>query len=108
MAQDNKEFQGLYFHGMLEGLEPTPSGEIDGNKYGASLKLNFSTIENITKKLGEMEVTTPAKRNFKVTIDSTNEELPMLIDKWMKEVNKILAIKLMPIKDGTYKISSEK
>ena len=102
---NEKEFQGLFFHGMLEGLEPTPSGSIDGNSYGASLKLNFSTIENITKKIGDTSVTTQAKRNFKVSIDSTNEELPMLIEKWQKEINKYLHIKLMPIKDGTYKLS---
>ena len=105
MANETKEYQGLYFHGVLEGLEPTPSGEIDGNKYGASLKLNFSTIENITKKIGSTETTTQAKRNFKVSIDSTNEELPMLIEKWKKDMNKTLSIKLMPVKDGVYKMS---
>ena len=105
MAQEIKEFQGLYFHGVLEGLEPTPSGEIDGNKYGASLKLNFSTIENITKNIGSTPVTTQAKRNFKVSLDSTNEELPILINEWSKNLNKYLEIKLMPIKDGTYKMS---
>jgi len=107
MANDSKEYQGLFFHGVLEGFEPTPSGEIDGNKYGASLKLNFSTIENITKKVGSIEITTPAKRNFKVSIDSSNEELPMLVEKWKKELNKTLAIKLQPMKDGSYKVSEE-
>ena len=104
MAND-KEFQGLFFHGVLEGLEPTPSGEIDGNKYGASLKLNFSTIENIVKKIGDTEVSTLAKRNFKVSVDSTNEELPLLIKEWEQKLNKSHDIKLMPIKDGTYKLS---
>jgi len=106
MAQETKEYQGLFFHGVLEGLEPTPSGEIDGNKYGASLKLNFSTIENITKQIGSTSITTPAKRNFKVSIDSTNEELPLLIEKWSKDINKTLHIKLMPVKDGVYKMSN--
>jgi len=109
MSAENKNnsqhFQGLYYHGVLEGLEPTPAGEIDGNKYGASLKLNFSTIENITKKIGDTEITTPAKRNFRVSIDSTNEELPILIKEWQQKLNKYLDIKLMPIKDGTYKLS---
>jgi len=104
MAND-KDLQGLYFHGVLEGLEPTPSGEIDGNRYGASLKLNFSTIENIVKKIGDTEISTQAKRNFKVSIDSTNEELPLLIKEWEQKLNKYQVIKLMPIKDGTYKMS---
>lgn len=102
---NEKEYQGLFFHGVLEGLEPTPSGEIDGNKYGASLKLNFSTIENISKNIGSSSVTTQAKRNFKVSIDSTNEELPLLISEWDKKVNQTMHIKLMPIKDGVYKLS---
>jgi hypothetical protein len=103
--QDKKEIIGLYFHGVLEGLEPTPSGEIDGNKYGASLKLNFSTIENIEKKVGETTIKTVAKRNFKVSIDSTNEELPKLVEQWSAKLNQFQSVKLMPIKDGTYKMS---
>jgi len=101
----NQQFSGLYFHGVLEGVEATPSGEIDGNKYGASVKLNFSTLENVTKKIGEEEITTSAKRNFKLSVDSTNDKLPSLAMEWNKKINQYVDIKLMPIKDGTYKLS---
>jgi len=99
------EFSGLFFHGVLEGVEVTPSGEIDGNKYGASVKLNFSTLENITKKVGDEEITTMAKRNFKLSIEATNEKLPAMAKEWNKKINEYVNVKLMPIKDGTYKIS---
>jgi len=99
------EFSGLFFHGLLEGVEATPSGEVDGNKYGASIKLNFSTLENVTKKIGDEEFTTMAKRNFKLSIDATNEKLPSLAREWNQKINQHIDVKLMPVKDGTYKIS---
>jgi len=99
------DFSGLFFHGVLEGVEATPSGEVDGNKYGASVKLNFSTLENVTKKIGDEEFTTMAKRNFKLSIESTNEKLPSMAKEWNEKINQYIDVKLMPIKDGTYKIS---
>ena len=107
MSDKNDKFQGLYFHGVLEGFEPTFSGEIDGNKYGASLKLNFSTIENVIKEKNGVKLVTPAKRNFKVSIPTTDEELPKLAEQWKQKLNKYMDIKLMPIKDGTYTMSNE-
>jgi len=106
------EFQGIYAHGVLEGVDYTVAGsgtDDNGNKikWDSSISLNFSTLEKITKDVGGVELTTMAKRPFIIKIPCQTEMLTMEVDKWNKERGKYLNIRLQPSKNATFKISDD-
>ncbi|MFA6139022.1 MAG: hypothetical protein WC667_13190 [Sulfurimonas sp.] len=102
-----KEFQGVFSHGVLEGVEAQLSGSYEGTKYPAKCILNFSTLEKIVKDIKGTKLETMAKRNFKVSIPTTDDELADLCKVWDLKRNQFLELRMMPPKDGTFLLSNE-
>ena len=104
MAQ---EFQGVYAHGKLEGVDFTVAGSYEGNNYGSSISLNMSTLETITKDVKGVSVSTLAKRPFVIKLDCITENLPVEVEKWNKEKDKMLHLRLQPSKNASFKVSEQ-
>lgn len=105
-----KEYQGLYAHGVLEGVDFVTAGNgFDDSKspisWGSSIKLNFSTLEKITKDVNGIKVSTQAKRPFLIALSCESEEINALVQKWNAEIGKTLHLKLQPSKNSTFKLS---
>ena len=111
MAEQTQQFQGVYAHGKLEGVDFTVAGSMiqDGVKtsYGSSVKLNMSTLEKITKDVEGVSVPTLAKRPFTISISCETDRLASEVEKWNKLVQKELNLRLQPSKNATFKISEE-
>jgi len=106
-----EEYQGIYAHGKLEGVDFTVEGTmvVDGvkNHYGSSVHLNMSTLEKITKNVDGIDVPTLAKRPFLIKIACDTEHLPKEVEKWNKLLQKELHLRLQPSKNATFKVSED-
>ena len=111
MAQEQKEFQGVYAHGKLEGVDFTVagSGVVDGNsmKWDSSVHLNMSTLEKITKEVNGSKISTFAKRPFLIKLACDTELLETEVARWNKEKDKMLHLRLQPSKNATFKLSED-
>lgn len=110
MAENKEVFQGLYAHGIVEGVDFTVAGNMtdeNGNKvvYGSSINLNFSAIEKISKDVNGIKLSTLAKRNFIIKLACDTDLLPAELEKWKLQINKFQHLRLQPTKNSTFKLS---
>jgi hypothetical protein len=110
MAEIKEEFQGLYAHGIVEGVDFTVAGNMtddNGNKvvYGSSINLNFSTIEKISKDVNGIKLFSHAKRNFIIKLACDTDFLASELEKWKSQINKAVHLRLQPTKNSTFKLS---
>lgn len=107
-----KEYQGVYAHGKLEGVDFTVAGsgtDDKGNpmKWDSSVHLNLSTIEQITKEADGVKISTLAKRPFLIKLACDTDKLQFEVDAWNKKKDQILHLRLQPSKNATFKLSEE-
>jgi len=115
MSEQKKdiEYQGIYAHGMLEGVDFTVAGkgtDDKGNpiKWDSSISLNFSTLESITKDVEGMKLKTMAKRPFIIKLSCDTDLLLPEVAKWNNSLNKMLHLRLQPSKNAMFKLSEDK
>ncbi|MDP3119950.1 MAG: hypothetical protein Q8N01_06020 [Sulfuricurvum sp.] len=106
MADDQKtnSLNGLYLHGTLLSAEPTKSGKNNDMQWGASVKLNF--IAKFTKKMEVKGVfiDSTATRLVTISITTTDDLLPLEVEKYKKLEGQHLSLNLEPQKNSTFKI----
>lgn len=107
MAEEIKNpniLNGLYLHGTLLSAEPTKSGKNNEMSWGASVKLNF--IAKFTKKMEVKGVfiDSTATRLVTISIATTDDMLPLEIEKYKKQEGQHLSLNLEPQKNATFKI----
>lgn len=110
--QQKKEFQGIYAHGKLEGVDFTVAGsgtDDKGNpmKWDSSIHLNLSTLETITKEANGVKIPTLAKRSFLIKIACDTDVLEAEVKKWNEKKDEMLHLRLQPSKNATFKISED-
>lgn len=104
--QDVKSLNGLFMHGTLEGVDFTQSGKNEQMKWGASVKLNFS-IPFIKKgTVNGVEISSPSIRYQTIQIASTDDLLPLDVDKYTKLIGQHLSLSLQPTQGDTFKLVS--
>lgn len=106
MADDQKTsvLNGLYLHGTLLSAEPTKSGKNNEMSWGASVKLNF--IAKFAKKMEVKGVfiDSNATRLITISIATTDDLLPLEVEKYKKLEGQHLSLNLEPQKNSTFKI----
>ena len=97
---------GLFISGVLQGVDFTQSGKNlkEQMVWGASVKLSFQTNEEIVKTVNGVDIKTNAIRNIQISIDSTDDLLPLAVEKYNKEIGKFMDLRLLPSKNATFKI----
>ena len=110
MSAEKQEFQGLYAHGIVEGVDFTVAGSGSdqlGNKivWDSSVNLNFSTLEKITKQVNGVNLSSFAKRNFLIKLACDTDALPSEVEKWKSSINKTVHLRLQPSKNSTFRLS---
>ena len=104
------EYQGLYAHGKLEGVDFTVAGKgTDSNgasiSWNSSISLNLSTLEKISKEVNGQKVSTYAKRPFLIKLDCDTDDLMTEVEKWNKQKDKMLHLRLQPSKNSSFRLS---
>lgn len=106
MADDQKtnSLNGLYIHGTLLSAEPTKSGKNNEMQWGASVKLNF--IAKFSKKMEVKGVfiDSTVTRLVTISIATTDDLLPLEVEKYKKLEGQHLSLNLEPQKNSTFKI----
>ena len=107
MADEHKNPQtlnGLYVHGTLLSAEPTKSGKNNEMSWGASVKLNF--LAKFTKKMEVKGVfiDSTATRLITISMATTDDLLPLEVEKYKKQEGHHLSLNLEPQKNATFRI----
>jgi hypothetical protein len=103
--KDSKNLNGLFMHGTLEGVDFTASGRnTDGGSWGASVKLNFAIP--FTKKaiVKGVEIQSTSKRYQLISISSSDDLLPLEIEKYTKLIGHHMTLNLQPDQGAKFKL----
>lgn len=103
---DHKEIDGVYIIGRIEGVDFTASGEIDGNKYGASVKLKFTQQSETVKKAGSVDLKTKRLVSNIIKIATTDTDLPELVAKYNEKIGQRVKISLATADNSTFGTTS--
>ncbi len=99
---------GLTMSGELQGVDFVASGKgvIEGSpiSWGASVKLNFSIKNNIVKTVSGVEIKSTAMYPQTIQISTTDDLLPIEVEKYNKMVGKFVSLQLAPQKNATFKL----
>ena len=107
MAEDIKNangLNGLYVHGTLLSAEPTKSGKNNEMSWGASVKLNFMSKFPKKMEVKGVFIDSNATRLITISIATTDDLLPLEIEKYKKHEGQHLSLQLEPQKNATFKI----
>jgi hypothetical protein len=107
MAEEIKNvnaLNGLYVHGVLLSAEPTKSGKNDTMSWGASVKLNFLSTFQKTTEIKGVFVPATATRLITISIASSDDSLPLEIEKYSKQIGQHLSLSLEPQKNSSFKL----
>jgi hypothetical protein len=87
------ETTGNYLVAELTGVDLTASGEYEGNKYGASIKLKFVQNQKIIKNIAGVDVATLKAVSQIVKISCKDSDLAQLVAKYNEKLGQVLLIK---------------
>ncbi len=92
---------GCYLYGTLDGIDFTASGVFPETKkpYGASVKLKFIMKTLSHKELNGVKIPVQNARSVIVKLNTTDDKLPALVQKYNELVSKNLFVNYIP-KDG--------
>lgn len=104
--QGSQTFNGLYMHGKLEGVDFTKSGKNnEGLKWGASVKLNFALPFTKRDVVNGVEIVANTIRYQIISIASTDDLLPIDVDKYSKLIGNHVSLSLQPSQGDTFKLA---
>ncbi|RLA83326.1 MAG: hypothetical protein DRG78_04685 [Epsilonproteobacteria bacterium] len=87
------EVTGNYLVAELTGVDLTASGEFEGKKYGASVKLKFVQNEKIIKNVNGIDVPTLKAVSQIIKISCNDIDLPKLIQKYNEKLGQVIMLK---------------
>lgn len=110
MAEHDKKtiesLNGLFMHGKLEGVDFTASGRgSEGNSWGASVKLNFAIPFTKKQNVKGVDLQSTSIRYQLITVSTTDDLLPILIDKYSKLIGTHLSLSLQPDQGDKFKLA---
>ncbi len=100
----NIKEHGNYIYGTLDGVDFVSSGVIaeTKQKYGASVKLKFTTSFDITKKVNGIDIPTQKLISQIIKIPTEDTNLSSLVVKYNKMIGKEVIIPLQPADNSTF------
>ena len=107
MRKTSIEKQGNYLLANLDGVDFTSSGVMEGNSYGASVKLRFITKVDVIKKVGATEIKTKKAVSQIMKIPSTDEALESEVAKYNKLIGQDMLINFIPPDNNTFTVSPD-
>lgn len=104
-GQDLKNLNGLFMHGTLEGVDFTASGRnSEGGSWGASVKLNFAIPFTKKQVVKGVEISSQSKRYQLISISTSDDLLPIEIEKYSKLIGQHMMLNLQPDQGAKFKL----
>ena len=101
--------QGNYLYGALDGVDLVASGVLEnGASYGASVKLKFITRVSSVKNVAGIDVPTKKAISQIIKIQTTDTELPSIVNKYNELIGKELLINYATADNNVFVVSDEK
>lgn len=109
MAEHDKKtietLNGLFMHGKLEGVDFTVSGKnSEGGSWGSSVKLNFAIPFTKKANVKGVDIQSTSIRYQIIQISTSDDLLPIVIDKYTKLIGNHLTLDLQPEQGNKFKL----
>lgn len=96
------EQTGNYLVGELSGVDLTASGEYEGNKYGASIKLKFVQNQKVIKNVAGTDVATLKSISQIVKIQCSDSDLVQMVSKYNEKLGQVILVKYVPSDNSSF------
>ena len=110
MAETDKtakieNLHGIYMMGTLEGVDFRASGNYEGKPFPAKVTLNFSVPFENKQVIKGVEIASMAKRSQLITLSTSDDLLPIEVDRFNKQIGQHLTLSLVPVEGSTFKLA---